>query len=731
MINLVFLAVSTAQSAPPPPTHDPLGAALQSLGTSCAAIRIDRVDLDRLTNRAAPGSVLAFLFGEPFQTKWFMQHVRQELLADLTATSDVRLESAFWKDIAGMPESASMTGSPLGAAEAISRMSRWGDRVVRRTLLGNPVADDMERAAKPDALADAVAALHARAGAALNDTQRADLAHRAQRLPLAAQRAAALVLLVADRAVAARDRAIRKLDRAALRDLTRLNETLSFDKSEESPADRDRLEAFELGHLLSVSQELAAAAHLAAKLLVLSARPPEAPPRGELFRWETPFGRVLINGSGADVIPDDGPYLLIVDPGGDDIYHAGGAACGLDNPVSVLIDVTGDDRYVTRERTSTTSPAGAPTTQPRDNAAPALPASRPAEGKQALPCAFGAGMLGIGILIDCAGSDAYEVRECGLGYGLFGVGLLDDWAGEDSYSAVSEAQAAAVAGMGLLIDRAGSDTYRSFTVSQAFAGVSGMAALIDLGGDDRYVADDTEIRFASAQSPQHNNSMCQAAAVGLRADYVDGYSLPGGVAILLDAAGNDEYSCGVFGQGTGYWLGAGFLIDAAGDDKYSGVWYVQGAAAHFALGALLDESGDDSYTATMATSQGTGHDLSLGFLADLEGNDVYRAAGLTMGSGNESGIGIVIDAAGDDRYETPPDASLGWVNAPAGVRATMPTVGLFLDAGGRDAYSHPFSGDGQRWGAAPNRSADRLHGRRFALGLDCEMDVQDLWSRAR
>ena len=61
----------------------------------------------------------------------------------------------------------------------------------------------------------------------------------------------------------------------------------------------------------------------------------------------------------------------------------------------------------------------------------------------------------------------------------------------------------------------------------------------------------------------------------------------------------------------------------------------------------------------------------------------------------------------------------------------MPTVDLFLNAGGRDAYSHPFSGDGQRWGAAPNRSADRLHGRRFALGLDCEMDVQDLWSRAR
>lgn len=731
MMNIVFLAVLAAHSALPAPTDDPLCAALEQAGISRERIRIARADLDRLTNRAAPGGVLAFLFDEPFQTKWFIQHVRDELLADLTAATELRLESPFWTGIPGLPESATTTGSPLGAAEAISRLSRWGDRVVRRTLLGNPVASDMERAAKPEALAEAIAALHARAGANLNESQRAELTQRAARLLLPAQRAAALVLLVADRTVTARDRAIRKLDRAALSDASRLNETLSFDTSEESAADRDRLEAFELGHLLSSSQELAAAAHLAAKLLVLSARPHQAPPRGELFRWDTPCGRVLINGNGADVIRDDGPYLLIIDLGGNDTYHAGGAACGLDNPVSVLIDVAGDDRYMTRDKAPATGTTRAPTTQPRNDAAPALSTSRPTDGAQAIPCAFGAGILGVGILIDCAGNDAYDVRECGQGFGLFGVGLLDDWAGDDSYSAVSESQAAGVAGMGLLIDRGGNDAYRSFTASQAFAGVSGMAALIDLAGDDRYLAEDTEIRFASAQSPQHNNSMCQGAAVGLRADYLDGYSLPGGVAILLDAAGDDDYSCGVFGQGTGYWLGAGFLIDAAGNDKYAGVWYVQGAAAHFALGALLDESGDDSYTATMATSQGTGHDLSLGFLADLAGNDVYRAAGLTMGSGNEGGIGIAIDAAGDDRYETPAEASLGWVNAPNGVRATMPTVGLFLDAGGRDTYSQPFAGDGRRWGAAPDRSADRLPGHCFALGLDCEIDVQNLWPRAR
>ena len=84
-----------------------------------------------------------------------------------------------------------------------------------------------------------------------------------------------------------------------------------------------------------------------------------------------------------------------------------------------------------------------------------------------------------------------------------------------------------------------------------------MALLIDLGGNDRYVANDTDIRYPSAQNREHNNSLCQGVAAGSGADYSDGLSTNGGVAVLLDGAGDDEYSCGLFGQGAGYWNGGG------------------------------------------------------------------------------------------------------------------------------------------------------------------------------
>src|SRR5207237_547578 len=120
-------------------------------------------------------------------------------------------------------------------------------------------------------------------------------------------------------------------------------------------------------------------------------------------------------------------------------------------------DVRGNDRYEARHAPLTPVTASHPVTT--QSTAP----------HQNIPCAFGAGILGIGILIDCAGDDRYDVSEAGLGYGLFGVGILDDWSGDDQYFGVSETQASATAGLGLLVDRAGADTYTAFTASQPFA----------------------------------------------------------------------------------------------------------------------------------------------------------------------------------------------------------------------------------------------------------------------
>ncbi len=159
-------------------------------------------------------------------------------------------------------------------------------------------------------------------------------------------------------------------------------------------------------------------------------------------------------------------------------------------------------------------------------------------------------------------------------------------------------------------------------------------------------------------------------------------SINGGVAVLLDAQGDDKYTCGLFGQGVGYWLGTGMLIDLAGRDRYLGHWYVQGASAHFAVGMLCDRDGDDRYTANQNMSQGAGHgrrhwdpDRRRRWTMSTR---VRRSA---WGASNAAGIGICIDKAGDDQYHTPPSICLGWVNPNTAYRGLFRSYGLFFDLG--------------------------------------------------
>ncbi|MFN4181915.1 MAG: hypothetical protein ACK4G3_01715, partial [bacterium] len=188
--------------------------------------------------------------------------------------------------------------------------------------------------------------------------------------------------------------------------------------------------------------------------------------------------------------------------------------------------------------------------------------------------------------------------------------------------------------------------------------------------------------------------------MGKRADYIDGHSLAGGVGILVDGKGDDEYSCGVFGQGTSYWYSIGILYDAEGNDIYKGMWYVQGSTAHFGFGILVDISGDDRYEAKMNMAQGAGHDLGIGILYDISGNDTHFAPNLSLGSGNANGIGLFIDSSGSDSYQVSSQTSLGRA---AGVkdslRQWMRTIGIFLDLGdGEDTYSgHPEARNKAIW----------------------------------
>lgn len=407
------------------------------------------------------------------------------------------------------------------------------------------------------------------------------------------------------------------------------------------------------------------------------------------YRAETPLGLVVLNGRGHDRYEENVHYLLTIDTGGDERYRHGAASAGFSYPAGIAIDLGGDDVYATvGEGTS----------------------------------AFGAGIFGYGMLIDSAGDDEYSCGNLGEGAGLFGVGLLCDIAGNDRYQGVTMVQGSGTHGSGVLIDQAGADRYSCYQLAQGYGFTLGCGLLLDVAGNDSYSADDEDIRFPAAQSDEHNASLSQGFGFGRRGDYLDGHSWAGGVGMLVDGAGDDSYSCGVFGQGCGYWYGTGILADKSGADHYYGQWYCQGSGAHFALGILQDNGGDDDYEGVMNMCTGAGHDFSLGWLEDAGGNDGYRCPNLSLGSGNANGIGVFWDAAGDDSYLSR-GVTLGMASSvrPGSLRDYLLTLGVFIDGAGRDTYMEDhgdepatpwsFAGDGLAWvragGSDPPLSAEK------------------------
>lgn len=210
----------------------------------------------------------------------------------------------------------------------------------------------------------------------------------------------------------------------------------------------------------------------------------------------------------------------------------------------------------------------------------------------------------------------------------------------------------------------------------------------------------------SAQSAKHNTSLAQGVGNGLRTGDPSN-DVGGGTGLLVDLAGNDRYSCGVFCQGAGYFYGHGILYDSSGDDAYHGVWYVQGSGAHFALGTFLDDSGNDQYQTVIKASRGEGHDQSGGFFLEGGGNDVYSVPSLSNGAGNNAGFGFFVEAGGNDSYTSVDTAEGGrygqvvidgdfanYANPDA-----SHSIAVFLELAGDNRYldPHPEVTNGATW----------------------------------
>lgn len=442
-----------------------------------------------------------------------------------------------------------------------------------------------------------------------------------------------------------------------------------------------------------------AAADLAAAVDALRMLAPSADAGTVRIDVSTPRGLVSIRGTGDDThASSEGPGLLSIDLGGDDTYRgSSGATASPDNGVSILVDLGGVDDYGydVVPNVLDDGPVGH-RRLPSDADGRITPSSSEGPRSRSRSARQGAGRLGIGLLFDLGSEgDHYRSLRMSQGYGAVGVGMLFDEAGDDVYEGEAGTQGAAVGGIGLLVDLDGNDEHVAYHASQAFAYSRGVGVLYDARGTDVYFAHPSDVLYWSPQSPGvSNSSFCQGVGFGRRDD-AGGLYMSGGIGILRDATGDDRYTCGIFGQATGYWYGAGFLLEGDGADHYDGEWYVQAGDAHFAIAALLDDGGNDVYAETAVrrnAAMGGGHDFSSAWLVDRAGDDIFRGPGLSFGTGHAGGFGAFVDLAGTDTYDATGDLSFGdaSIETPGDAARRMSgTVGVFVDRGGTDSYTRP------------------------------------------
>lgn len=393
------------------------------------------------------------------------------------------------------------------------------------------------------------------------------------------------------------------------------------------------------------------------------------------YRLGTPLGRVVLS-DGDSQHYGAGQYLLIVDVGGDDTYQGGAATIDLSHGISVTVDLAGDDVYLqATEPEIQTQLVQQPEHSPIDDRFPPIPA-------------FGAGFFGYGLLIDVQGNDRYDNPALGQGVGVFGTGILYDVQGNDHYEGTTNLQGSGSFGTGLLIDGEGDDRYALYTFGQGFGSTKGFGLLLDRQGNDRYIGLEEGRPNGGPFGADRYIHMAQGAGFGRRSDFVDGHSWAGGIGMLVDGAGDDDYACEIYGQGTAYWYALGLLIDKSGNDRHHGGGYTLGGSPHFAIGIYQDDAGNDTYEGIIGQSLGTGRDWSIGWFEEGGGDDWYLGNTVYLGLGDTNGLGVFWEKGGNDTYISPQGARYGQaiMDAPDGLRHLMLTLGLFVEGGGQDQY---------------------------------------------
>jgi hypothetical protein len=380
---------------------------------------------------------------------------------------------------------------------------------------------------------------------------------------------------------------------------------------------------------------------------------------------ETKGGRVGIGTMGNDEWT--GEFTILIDPGGDDHYkdcRIGAAYGTADRAFGYFADLGGNDFYDCGNTDIT----------------------------------LGAAILGIAAFFDLGnGNDRYVAGNCTLGAAAGGIAIFYDDGGTDTYGGKAYTQGAAGFGIGLMIDDASgkapavptdvetpeelvaegfdNDSYTAYTNAQAFARTLGVAVCSNRRGNEVYHAGG--VYLDAPLFSDRYQSFSQGFAIGER-----GIDYAGGIALMVDYAGNDRYLGDIYNQGVGYWYSAGLLWDGGGNDTYEMTQYGQGSGIHLAIGGLVDCAGNDTYVMHSGLGQGGSHDYAASILHDRGGNDHYMGMTSCNGTGLTNAVGIHIDRSGDDTYAGRRQGGINWGRPERGTDS----IGLLVDLGGTDDY---------------------------------------------
>jgi hypothetical protein len=376
-----------------------------------------------------------------------------------------------------------------------------------------------------------------------------------------------------------------------------------------------------------------------------------------LYAEDTPYGMIVIGGTGPNTYELDPRFGLVIDLGGDDVYRGAiAASADADHGNAVVVDLSGNDTY------------------------------------HGSPMGLATGRLGVGLLIDQSGDDVYQLDMGSGGAGFGGLGILFDARGNDVYMGSRLTQGAAIGGLGLLFDASGNDRYTSHGFSLGFGGPQGVGAMIDLQGDDQYQCGNkypSAYNAEDAPNAKPGDALFQYDCFGLgtgsgkrvltkRGEW-QAYNIAGGWGLLVDVEGNDRYQSANFSQGHGYFFGAGLFLDLAGNDEYLAARYGHGSSAHYGVAFFNDRDGTDHYTSTgpfynggVAWDHGVSVMIDTGF-----DNDRYALADSTgLGKSDYSGWALFIDEGGDDLYQLKDGVG----------HSSEHGVGAYFDLKGQDTY---------------------------------------------